>query len=125
VQKAQEPAALGQMPHGSLVGPPKPLVPGAKIDFKKFAERLYVEVIVIEGEAEPVDKRLATNQLALSNLRLVWSRYEQMDFKLVRMAPFWMDNVYGIGHNLHGPMGRGGAAYFPIGWGYYVNSKIY
>jgi hypothetical protein len=112
VQVVQKAAALGQKPHGSLVGPPKPSTPGAKIDFKKFAERIYVETIVIEGEAEPVDKRPATNQTTLPSLRLIWGRHEQLDLRLVRLAPFWMTNVYGIGHNGFR------AGYYPIGWGY-------
>jgi len=108
VQKAQDDAAG----HGSLVGPPKSLMTGAKLDFRKFDRLLYFEVVVIEGEAETVDKRLATNQLALPSMRFIWSRHGQLDLRLAKMAPFWMTNVYGLGHNGI----RGG--YYPIGWGY-------
>jgi hypothetical protein len=110
----QEAAVLDLGPHGSHVGPPKSLMLDAKIDFKKFSERSYVEIIVIEGQAEPVDKMPMSNQLSLPIIktRAIFGR-PMYDSKYNKIVPFWMNNVYGIGHNIRTP-----ACYYPVGWGY-------
>ena len=116
VQKSQEVAALGLRPHGSLVGPPKPLMSGAKIDFKKLAESFYVEVIVIEGQTEPLLKKPFNYMVTLPDGRIIWHRQQRNDLKYARMIPFWMGGYssftsYNFGFGV--PLWN-----FPIGWGY-------
>jgi hypothetical protein len=111
VQKSQDAAAT----HSSLVGPPKSLMTSTKIDFQKFEKRLYVETVVIEGEAEAMLKKPVNYMVTLPDGRIIWGRHiERPDMKYARMIPFWMDRFYSNAPQYFGyPVWN-----FPMGWGY-------
>jgi hypothetical protein len=88
----------------------------AKIDLKKISERLYVEVVVIEGQAEPMLKKPVNYMVALPDGRIIWHRQQRRDLRYARMIPFWMGGYSGFATYNFGfgcPMWN-----FPLGWGY-------
>ena len=112
-QKAQDAADTS----GSLVGPPKSLMASAKIDFRKLEERFYVEVVVIEGQAEPMLKMPLNYAVTLPKGMVVWYRQPRSDLKYARMIPFWMSNYHGF--TPYNNQTFGGSLWnFPMGWGY-------